>query len=70
MALCSLSTGSSATPRALAASSTSRPPVTSASLLASRTRSHTWAAVSTAPNPATPTTAHRASWGRTASRAR
>lgn len=52
------------------ASSTSRPPVTSASLLASRTRSHTWAAVSTAPSPATPTTAHRASWGRTASRAR
>ena len=63
MAECSESTGSSSRPSSAALSITSLPPVTSASLLAKSTLSHTSSAASTLLKPAMPTTAHSASWG-------
>ena len=62
MAECSLSTGSRGTPFSAAFLVTSSPPVTSASLLASSTRSHTSSACHTASSPAMPTMAQSASW--------
>ena len=57
MALCSLSTGNSVAPWRRTASSTSCPPITSDSLLASKMRLPAFAAASTGGKPAAPTMA-------------